>query len=310
MAEIEQSVAAEAEVAAPQAAEGLKRKRPAAKTMSLEALAAKITQLNQEADQEEAEVAEVQAAIAALEAKIVAKREKAHAKRNEAQKARKDYVRKQCEEELSKLEGSVPKRPSNPFFHFRNEQGPKIEKTSGKGGAAKKIGEMWAALSEEERKVYKDKHEEETTKWREWNASEEGQRILAERDEVLRKVKASEAEQLAGVLAPQAPAEAAGTPSKSRAETVQTEVVATPPKQRKTVSRPSGSTKRAAAGEPRIDEAVAAEAEKAELLGALCNLAGRAEVKALGKTDAELLEVLKVHGGIVNVAKRSLLGDA
>merc|ERR1719350_187921 len=168
---------------------------------------------------------------------------------------------------------------------------------------------MWAALGEEERKVYKDRHEEETTKWREWNASEEGQRILAERDEVLRKVKASEAEQLAGVLAPQAPAEAEGTPSKNRAETAQTEVVATPPKQRK-LGRPSGSTKRAAAADPRIDEAVAVEAEKAELLRPLCNLAGRPEVRALGKTDAELLEALKVHGGIVNVAKRSLLGGA
>jgi len=292
MAEIEQSMAADAEVAAPQAAEGLKRKRPAANTMSLEALAAKINRLNQEADQEEVEVTEVQAAIAALEAKIVAKREKAQAKRNEAHKARKDYVRKQCEEELSKLEGSVPKRPSNPFFHFRKEHGPKIEKTSGIGGAIRKIGEMWAALSEEKRKVYKDKHEEETKKWREWNASEEGQRIVAERDEVLRKVKASEAEQLAGAL-----------------ETAQTEVVATPPKQRN-IGGPRGSTKRAPAAEPGIDEAVAVEAEKAELLGPLCNLAGRPEVRALGKTDTELLEALKVHGGIVNVAKRSLLGEA
>jgi len=312
-AEAEQCSAVQA--AAPQPSVGLKRKRSVVKTVSLEALAAKIKQLEQEATQKETAVAE-------MEASIVAKRAEAVAKRAEARKVGQDYVRRQCEEALSKLDGSVPKRIANPFAVFRQEcfaQMKDRQESSEKaecGARLKEISALWAALSDAEKKVYQDKYEQGNKKFKEWGDSEEGKRILAERNEVLRKVKAAEAEQLAGALGSKAaPAESAtSTPSKGRAAEQKAEVEATPPKQRKVeprVARPSVvPAKIVTSAEAPLDESIVAEAEKAELLAPLRNLAGRPDVRSLGKTDAELLEALKAHGGMVNSAKRALFGEA
>jgi len=76
----------------------------------------------------------------------------------------------------------------------------------------------------------------------------------------------------------------------------------TPAKQRPT------KASRAKGANSILDEAVVAEATEAKLLEQLRNLAGRPEVLALGKSGGELLAVLQKHEGMVNVAKRALLG--
>merc|ERR1719223_2610673 len=144
MAEIEQSPVADAlapqpaQAAAPQPGSGLKRKRPAVKTISLDVMAAKIKQLQEKADQAEAVVAEMEAAI-------VSKRAEAVAMRNEARKAAQEYVRKQCEEAIAKLDSSVPQKPSNPYFTFKSHARTSPESQS---LGIKKLAAMWNALTE------------------------------------------------------------------------------------------------------------------------------------------------------------------
>merc|ERR1711862_898510 len=58
-----------------------------------------------------------------------------------------------------------------------------------------------------------------------------------------------------------------------------------------------------------IDVAVLTEATKLGFEGSLKNLAGRADVVGSGKSSKELLDALKVSNGLVNPAKRALLGE-
>jgi len=272
----------------------------------LDVMAAKIKQLEEKADQAEKDVAEMEAAI-------VSKRAEAVAMRTEARKAAQDYVRKQCEEAIAKLDSSVPQKPSNPYFMFSSHTRtcPEVQSLKISKEVNKKLAVMWKALTEEEKKEWRDKFDVEMKKWREWGDSEEGRRVLAERSEVLRKVKESGAEELAEALKAKAPEE--GTPSKRRAAPgVEAQVVESPAKQHQVaprVTRPAAPSKHFSSTEPCLDESVVAEADKAELLGQLRNLAGRPDVRALGKTDAELLDALKSSGGMVNAAKRVLLGE-
>merc|ERR1740129_545467 len=57
-----------------------------------------------------------------------------------------------------------------------------------------------------------------------------------------------------------------------------------------------------------IDAGVLAEASKAGMEGMLQNLAARPEVVASGKSSSEIFQALKASGGLVNPAKRALLG--
>merc|ERR1712127_1119229 len=124
--------------------------------------------------------------VAEMEAAIVSKRAEAVAMRTEARKAGQDYVRKQCEEAIAKLDSSVPQKPSNPYFQFASHARTRPEvQCLNIRDANKKLPAMWKALTEEEKKEWRDKYDVEMKKWREWGDGEEGRRVLAERSEVL-----------------------------------------------------------------------------------------------------------------------------
>merc|ERR1712062_214918 len=57
-----------------------------------------------------------------------------------------------------------------------------------------------------------------------------------------------------------------------------------------------------------IDDKVLKEASKLGMIAALENLAGRAEVISSRKGARAVLDALKASGGLVNPAKRALLG--
>merc|ERR1711920_1012924 len=118
----------------------------------------------------------------------------------EAKKASHDYARLQRDAALAQLEASVLKKPMNPWFMFTCEMRPTIT-GSRQADITKKLGEMWANLSAEEKQKYKDRHEEETKKYQEWVNSEEGREILHKRSEILRQCKAESAGALAEATA-------------------------------------------------------------------------------------------------------------
>merc|ERR1740121_2652410 len=157
---------------------GTKRRASASNNLSMEAVAAKIKRLEEEASSAEATAAELYA--------------QAKEKRAEAKKVSHDYSRLLRAAALAQLEASVRKKPMNPYLMFTCDVRPTItigtqtEKT-------KKIGEMWANLSAEEKQKYKDRLEEENKKYQEWVNSEEGREILQKRSEILRQCKAESA---------------------------------------------------------------------------------------------------------------------
>jgi len=286
--------AAEAKPSKPGAGLLNRRKRKSTdKVVSMEDLAARIKKLQDEADQAEAVVKE-------MEATIVAKRDEAKAKRQEAARAASDFVKKQCEVALAKLEAAVPKRVTNPFFLFLSEERQSAEYVGfASSEVNRRISQKWAGLSEEGKKVYKDKFDVENKKWQEWGTSEEGKRILAERSDIIRQCKATQVEQLAEAMGP---TEMSGsTPRLAEMEAS----LETPAKKK----RASGAAVAAPAqSEPSLDEKIVALAEKADLLPQLKNLVSRPDVQALKKTSQELWDALLAHSGMVNATKRALLG--
>lgn len=60
--------------------------------------------------------------------------------------------------------------------------------------------------------------------------------------------------------------------------------------------------------EVEVDAEVLREAQKLGYEAALQNLAGREDVKVLKKSDKDLLEAIKTSSGLVNPARRALLG--
>merc|ERR1711957_305935 len=59
---------------------------------------------------------------------------------------------------------------------------------------------------------------------------------------------------------------------------------------------------------PEIDAGILAEAKKLGWESQLRILAGREDVKALGKKDKDLLAALRTSNGLVNPARRAMLG--
>jgi len=278
---------------------GAKRKRSSVvvKGLSLKEMAAKIKQLQDSADKAEGLIAEKQQEkekyVAQLDALIAGMRAEAASKQAEARKAAQVYARMEYEEELAKLESSVPKRPNNAFLMFTVD----IRTTSAKDfdglhvtEVNKTISTKWKEMGETEKKVYTDKFAQENKKYREWEETEEGRKTMSALSAIRIKMKASEKE-LMGV-------DQSG---------------ATPPKQQRSTpavtAKPEAAAKPTAPVESSLDDKVMLEAEKAGLAGQLRNLAGRPEVRALNKTDVDLLAALKASSGMVNAAKRSLFGE-
>merc|ERR1711972_746522 len=141
----------------------------------------------------------------------------------------------------------------------------------------------------------------------EWAISEEGRKSIEEWADIKRKCKAATAELAAVNVAPKELSQqneiAHTSPTKVANGASAFELKETPVKQRRVVCARAPSNE-----EPLLDEKVVEEAGKVGLLAQLRNLASRPEVLALQKSSQKLLDALKANDGLVNAAKRSLVG--
>jgi len=187
-------------------------------------------------------------------------------------------------------------------------------KDAGSREISSKLAEMWKDMRSEERISYEAEHTrlqlEYLDRLRPWQASQEFQ-------EIERAEKAQQQVQKVVELAKEA-AEArqkeVDRVAKKRARAVGQTVVETPPKRGRGTQQgtPPPAAKKFGKGQDvaqiRIEEKVLKEASKLGLAVALENLASRPEVVSSRKSARAVLDALKASGGLVNPAKRRLLG--
>lgn len=183
-----------------------------------------------------------------------------------------------------KKDKDAPKRPAGGGYGiFVNAHRAEIAKSLPADhqmtDVTKAAGARWKEMTDSQRKPYEDKYH---TKFEEFKKAME-------------EYKASRPEPVDEEEALSPPAK--GVKRKASDDTA------------KKATRPQkaskGATKQA---EVEIDAAVLAEARKATLEGALRNLANRPEIVAAGLKADKMLSALKSCDGLVNSAKRALLG--
>jgi len=211
----------------------------------------------------------------------------------------------------------IPKKPMTPYFAFSQDPAQREKATAALKEAgseasqkqlASKLAEMWKAASAEEKKPFEEKHREAQKefleKQKQWQATPE----FAEIEAAAKKQAEQQKEE----------GQEASTPSKGAKRSRSAAKAASPKEESKNSAQPSpgGVTKRAKRAPPTkedqvtIDADVLADASKACLEGMLRNLAARPEVVASGKSSREIFKALQASGGLVNSAKRALVGAA
>lgn len=193
---------------------------------------------------------------------------------------------------------AAPKRPAGGAYGcYMDKHRPElIEKCKGKpiSAVAKMAGELWKALSADEKKPYEEAYEtkkkayEEAMKSYVPAAPPEGIEAPKSKAELKAEKKAAKEEEKRAKAEEKAAKKAAkGGPRK----TVDTKLKAKP----------------AAASEPDIPATILAKAENAGYKENLLKLASREDVKGAGKTAAQMLKALEDNGGLLHAAKRALL---
>jgi len=204
--------------------------------------------------------------------------------------------RKADKDAKPKKDKNAPKKPAGGGYgQYMAENREKIVKSLPSGSnvisdTAKLAGAQWKALSDDEKKPYEERF---LQKMQEYKAAMEEYKAQAAEDN---KSEAAEEEP--------------SPPPKKAKKTEKTEKTPTPPKAVKSgkgKGRGKGAAK-AAKEEVEIDAKVLAEATELGYESALRNLAGRADVKDLKKSDKDLFEAIKRSGGLVNPARHALLG--
>lgn len=158
---------------------------------------------------------------------------------------------------------------------------------------AKAAGARWKTLSDDEKKPYE---EEFTAKMQEFRAAMEAysaSNASAEKENNADEEKEKSAKR-----------------SKKAEKLESPKKVAKPAKKEKAAAPAKPAKKEKAKGPEvaEIDLEVMAEAQKLGYDSNLRNLAARDDVKSLGKSDKDLLAALKASSGLVNPARRALLG--
>jgi hypothetical protein len=208
-----------------------------------------------------------------------------------ARRSKKDKEGKKVKDE------NAPKRPAGGAYGvFLADQRETIKKSLPADhkitDVTKKASELWKNISEKDKKKYEDlyakkmetyKAEMEEYKKNGGNAEEDGEEEVEE------------------VAAKPSPKKAS---PKKRAAAAKDEAAAKPP----AAKRGRTAAKAIQEATVTIDASVLAEAEKLGWAGELKNLASRQDVVAAGKSSRILLEALKDSKGLVNPARRALLG--
>jgi len=242
---------------------------------------------------------------------------------------------------------NLRKKPMTPVFAFIHEKRAEIAampEVKGLGEISKKGAELFKLLPEAEQAERHKRYEEEMKSYKEWQETDEGKAAMAGKKSAAAEVKAAKKEKVAkkraklarkearagkgsGAAAEAAPGAEAKAPKKrgrlakataraakkSRAAATPEAEAKTPKKRvaRAKVTSPPTLKKAkviSKVAEPELDAEVLKEAQALGLEAALKNLAGRKEVVESGKSGKAFLDALKSCNGLVNPAKRALLG--
>lgn len=248
-----------------------------------------------------------------------------------ARKAKFGKKQAKLAQQNARAEAGCPKKPMTPCFAYIQDHRTEISEHSdvkgkGLGAVSKKGTELFKALPASEREKYESKYEEEKKAYEEWFKSDAGEAFIAKQKEAKEaaKVAAKEAKEAAKAVAKEAKeaAKAAAKESKDAAKAaakIDAKECKTPNKRSKSgdagtpgkrsrgrgAGHPNGS---AASAQTFIEADVLAEAGKLGYEMQLKNLAGRLEVVSSGKSASDMLKALTQTKGLVNPAKRVLLG--
>lgn len=196
----------------------------------------------------------------------------------------------------AKKDNNAPKKPSGGGYgQYLSQHRADIVKSLPAGSnpisdVAKAAGARWKALSESEKKPYEEKFVEKMKEFRTAMEAYKASNLAAEEKEEEEKEEKTPAPK-------RTKAEKSEAPPAKRA------------KKDEQVAAPKAKAGKAKGPEvPEIDAGILAEAKKLGWDGQLRILASREDVKALGKKDKDLLAALKTSNGLVNPARRAMLG--
>jgi high mobility group protein B1 len=221
-----------------------------------------------------------------------------------------EVVRKSKKDKDSKAkkDKDAPKKPSGGGYgQYLSQHRAEIVKSLPAGSnpisdVAKVAGGRWKALSEAEKKPYEEKFVEKMKDFRAAMEAYTASKPAAEEEEEDEEEAEEEEEKEEKAATPKAKA------GKAKAEKSE----APPAKRAKKEEKPA--VQKAKAGKakgpvvPEIDAKILAEAQKLGWESQLRNLVNREDVQALGKKDKDLLAALSSSNGLVNPARRALLG--
>lgn len=229
-----------------------------------------------------------------------------------------------------KFQHLIPKKPASPYFMFcqdaaQREKAAEALKAEGKDASNKsiatKLAELWKVASVEDKTGYqeevckqnlefleKQKVWQTTPEYLELCQAEKQQELLnkavaaAKAREEAERLEREERQKRAEKKRKTIAAKVEVTPAAKKSRGSAPVATQTPPK----VSTRSKGT--APVAGPRLDEKVLAEAKKLGMEESFRNMSARPEVLASGKPARAILGALRASGGLVNPAKRALLG--
>jgi hypothetical protein len=211
----------------------------------------------------------------------------------------------------------IPKRALSAYFIFcqdANQKEKAVETLKGESKdvtsaqVTKKLGELWKLIGHEEKNGYQQLHSQQhlafLEKQKVWQATPECAEIAQAEKEHAQKKKVDDA----AMAAKEAEEKAQVEKDKRMARKRSKGPVDTPEKTAAPAKKLRTAKATGPAPGPEIDAKVLVEAATAGMEAGLRNLAARPEVLASGKTSRAILDALKSSGGLVNPAKRALLG--
>ena len=214
----------------------------------------------------------------------------------------------------------IPQRPLNPQGLFSKDdkhRSTALEalqaegKVTGEKQVLSKLSEMWKDLTPDGRIAYYVEHTKLQLEFlslqNAWQATPEFKE-LEEAEKAQQEVRKSVE---AAVVAAEARQKEEEERAKKRARQVGQKAHETPPKKARGGQErtpPPGAKKSQDVVSIHIEEKVLKEASKLGLASALENLAGRPEIVSSRKSARAVLDALKASSGLVNPAKRALLG--
>jgi len=287
---------------------------------------------NKKANSGKTKVAEVAKAISELWAKLEDK-EKAkfeeQAKQGKEQQAVEMQAYKEASDPLSVLKEKyadlIPKKPSSAYWLYAQDdasrsKAEKALKDAGEEAAHKritaKLGEMWKALPEKEKKPWEEKVKKAIAEYEEkkkiWEATPE----FAEFDKVEKEQKEKAKEEKKEQKEKEKEEKAKTSPKKEGKRAAAAAAAAEdknsenspPPAKKPKVEKPAKVAKNAKPQAPVIEPDVLKKAQSLNLESSLKNLIVRPEIAAKEFTQARLLDELVKNEGLVNKAKHALLG--